>query len=322
METIAFLLSGMFIFAAAYIFGALGGLITERAGVINLGIEGFMISGAFTAGVVGHYALEAGAQGWTPWIALLAAPIFTLLFALLHAVASVTFKADQVVSGIVVNMLALNSTFFLVKLLFDGAAETPYMQLGDYSGVFTKVNIPFLSDIPFIGDAFFRLYPVTYLAFLFAGIAYYVMFRTPLGLRLRAVGEHPGSADTAGVRVNRMRFCAVLIGGMVASLGGATITLTAQNFYSGTTIAGQGFIAIAAVIFGRWHPIGAMGAALFFGLATLLKDQLQLWGFTQGIPKEVLYAFPYIMTLIVLIFTSKRSHSPSALGKPYEAGKR
>lgn len=317
METLAFLLNGTFVFATALIFAALGGLITERAGVINLGLEGFMISGAFTAGVVGYYAEQAGMGAVSPWIAFFAAPIFTILFALLHAVASVTFKADQVISGIVVNMLALNSTFFLVKLIFDGAADTPLLH-----EVFSKINIPWLSDIPFLGTAFFRLYPITYIALILAFITYWIMFRTPVGLRLRAVGEHPGSADTAGIRVNRMRYWAVIIGGMVASLGGATITLTANSSFTYHTISGQGYIAIAALIFGRWHPIGAMAAALFFGLAQSLKDQLQIVDFAKDIPVEVFYLLPYVLTLIVLIFTSKRSHSPAALGKPYEAGKR
>ncbi|MGZ9586094.1 ABC transporter permease [Paenibacillus marinisediminis] len=321
METIAFLLNGSLAFATALIFAALGGLITERAGVINLGLEGFMISGAFAAGVAAHYAESSGlfeSIPWiTPWIGFIAAPIFTLLFALLHAVASVTFKANQVVSGVVINMLALNSTFFLVKLLFDGAADTPMLMTK-----IDKWNVPFLSDIPFIGTVFFKAYPVTYIALAMCGIGYYIMFRTPIGLRLRAVGEHPGAADTAGIRVNRMRFWAVLVGGMVASLGGATITLTVQSFFSYHTISGQGFIAIAAVIFGRWHPIGAMGAALFFGFAQALRDQMQLFDFAQSIPTEVFYLLPYVATLVVLIFTSKRSHSPAALGTPYEAGKR
>ncbi|MCR8843261.1 ABC transporter permease [Paenibacillus sp. SC116] len=317
MEMIAFLINGTFVFATALIFAALGGLITERAGVINLGLEGFMVSGAFTAGVVTYYAEQANMGGASPWIGFLAAPIFTLLFALLHAIASVRFKANQVISGIVVNMLAASSTFFFVKLLFDGAAETPLLQ-----NVFSKVSIPVLSELPFVGVAFFSLYPVTYIAIALAIIIYFVMYRTPLGLRLRAVGEHPGSADTAGVRVNRLRFLAVLAGGMIASLGGATITLTMNSSFTFHTISGQGFIALAAVIFGRWHPIGAFGAALFFGVAQAVKDQIQVVEAAKHIPNEVFYLLPYVLTLIVLIFTSKKSSSPAALGVPYEPGKR
>ncbi|WP_028544067.1 ABC transporter permease [Paenibacillus taiwanensis] len=317
MEMIAFLLNGTFVFATALIFAALGGLITERTGVINLGLEGFMVSGAFTAGVVSYYAEQAGLGAASPWMGFLAAPIFTLLFAALHAVASVKFKANQVISGLVVNMLASSSTFFLVKLLFDGAAETPIL-----NHVFNKVYIPILSDLPIVGEGLFRLYPVTYIALILAAIIYFIMFHTPLGLRMRAVGEHPGSADTAGVRVNRLRFLAVLAGGMVASLGGATVTLTANSSFAFHTISGQGYIALAAVIFGRWHPIGALGAAIFFGFAQALKDQMQIVEAAKFIPNEVFYLLPYVLTLVVLIFTSKRSSSPAALGEPYEPGKR
>ncbi|UHA75283.1 ABC transporter permease [Paenibacillus sp. 481] len=317
MEAMAFLLNGTFVFATALIFAALGGLITERTGVVNLGLEGFMVAGAFSAAVTAYFAEQAGLGGMSAWIGFLSAPLCALLFALMHAIASVRFKADQVISGIVVNMLAASSTFFLVKLIFDGAAETPML-----TEVFGKTNIPFLSDLPFFGVAFFQVYPTTIVALILVVIIYFVMFKTPLGLRMRAVGEHPGSADTAGIRVNRLRFLAVLVGGMVASLGGATIALTANSSFSFNTISGQGFIALAAVIFGRWHPIGAMGAALFFGLAQALKDKVQLFEFAKQVPTEVFYMLPYVLTLIVLIFTSKRTSAPAALGQPYDPGKR
>lgn len=317
MELLGSLINGTLVFATALVFAALGGLIAERSGVINLGLEGFMVSGAFSSAVVAYYAEQAGLGAASPWLGCLAALIFTVIFSGIHVIASVRFKANQVISGIVVNMLAASSTFFLVKLIFDGAAETPVI-----SNVFHRIRIPWLSDIPFVGRAFFQSYPTTYIALLLVIIVYYVMFKTPLGLRLRAVGEHPGAADTAGVKVNRLRGWAVMVGGSIAALGGATIALTANSSFASNTISGQGYIALAAVIFGRWNPVGATFAALFFGFAQALRDQVQLYSFANAVPTEVFYMLPYVLTLLVLIFTAGKSNSPSALGTPYEPGKR
>ncbi|MBN3522924.1 ABC transporter permease [Paenibacillus apiarius] len=317
MEILGFLINGTLVFATALIFAALGGLIAERTGVINLGLEGFMVSGAFSSAVTAHYAEQAGFGAAAPWLGCLAALVFTVIFSGIHVIASVRFKANQVISGIVVNMLAASSTFFLVKLLFDGAADTPVI-----TNVFHRVRIPWLSDIPFLGKALFQTYPTTYIAFILVIVVYLVMFKTPLGLRMRAVGEHPGAADTAGVNVNRLRGWSVMVGGSIAALGGATIALTANSSFSFNTISGQGYIALAAVIFGRWHPVGAMGAALFFGFAQALKDQVQLYDFARAIPTEVFYMLPYVLTLVALIFTVGKGSSPAALGQPYEPGKR
>lgn len=317
MEILGFLINGTLVFATALIFAALGGLIAERTGVINLGLEGFMVSGAFSSAVTAHYAEQAGFGAAAPWLGCLAALVFTVIFSGIHVIASVRFKANQVISGIVVNMLAASSTFFLVKLLFDGAADTPVI-----TNVFHRVRIPLLSDIPFLGKALFQTYPTTYIAFILVIVVYLVMFKTPLGLRMRAVGEHPGAADTAGVNVNRLRGWSVMVGGSIAALGGATIALTANSSFSFNTISGQGYIALAAVIFGRWHPVGAMGAALFFGFAQALKDQVQLYDFARAIPTEVFYMLPYVLTLVALIFTVGKGSSPAALGQPYEPGKR
>ncbi|MCE5171289.1 ABC transporter permease [Paenibacillus profundus] len=317
MEILGFLINGTLVFATALIFAALGGLIAERSGVINLGLEGFMVSGAFSSAVTAYYAEQAGLGAAAPWLGCLAALVFTVIFSGIHVIASVRFKANQVISGIVVNMLAASSTFFMVKLLFDGAADTPVI-----TNVFHRIHIPWLSDIPFLGKALFQTYPTTYIAFILVIIVYYVMFKTPLGLRMRAVGEHPGAADTAGVNVNRLRAWSVMVGGSIAALGGATIALTANSSFAFNTISGQGYIALAAVIFGRWHPVGAMGAALFFGFAQALKDQVQLYEFARAIPTEVFYMLPYVLTLIALIFTVGKGSSPAALGQPYEPGKR
>ncbi|MFD0590293.1 ABC transporter permease [Paenibacillus sp. GCM10027627] len=317
MEIFGNLINGTLVFATAFIFAALGGLISERAGVINIGLEGFMVSGAFFTAIFAHYAEAAGVGAFSPWIGIIGAFVCTAVFSAIHAVATIKFKANQVVSGVVINILAASSTFFLVKMLFDGAAESPLL-----TNVFHKVTIPYLSDIPFIGDAFFNAYPTTYIAIGLVIALFFILFKTSVGLRLRAVGENPSAAATVGVKVNRTRYVAVILSGCIAALGGATIVLTSNGNFSFNTISGQGYIALAAVIFGKWHPIGAMLAALFFGLAQAVKDQLQIFDFAAKLPIEFFYMLPYVLTLLVLIGAVGKSRAPKALGEPYEVGKR
>lgn len=317
MEVIGNLLNGTLVFSTALIFAAIGGMISERSGVINIGIEGFMVSGAFFAAIFTYYAENAGLGSISPWIGLLAAFVCTIFFSFIHAIASIKYKANQVVSGTVINILAPALTFFLVKVLFDGAAETPIL-----SNVFRKISIPYLSEIPLLGDMFFKAYPTTYIVILLVIVMYFLFKNTTVGLRLRAVGEHPGAADTAGINVNRIRYISVMLSASIAALGGATIVLTTTSSFSFTTIAGQGFIALAAMIFGKWHPIGVTLGAILFGFAQALKDQLQIIPFAQSIPNELFYMLPYLLTLIVLIFAVGRSSAPAALGQPYEPGKR
>ncbi|KAB2333111.1 ABC transporter permease [Cytobacillus depressus] len=316
MEVIGNLLSGMLVFSTPFIFAALGGLISERSGVINIGLEGFMVSGAFFSAIIAYYAETAGLGALSPWIGLLGAFIFTVIFSIIHALATIKYKANQVVSGVVINILAASTTFFFVKMIFQGSAETPML-----ANVFHKVRIPYLSDIPFIGKVIFSAYPTTYLAILLVIVIFFILFKTPSGLRLRAVGEHPSAADTAGIKVNRIRYTAVMLSGSLAALGGATIVLTSNSNFAFNTISGQGYIALAAVIFGKWHPVGAMLAALFFGLAQAVKDQFQILEFAAKIPTEFFYMLPYLLTLLVLVFTGK-ARAPKALGEPYDVGKR
>lgn len=305
------------VFSTALIFTAMGGIFSERSGVVNIGLEGLMISGAFAAAVAGHAAEQAGMGGASPWIALFAALFFGLMFSVIHAVAAVTFKADQVVSGVVINFLALGLTVYLVKILYNGSGQTETLNV-----VFNKAAIPFLSSIPLLGEAFFKAYPTTYLAFLVVALTYYLLFKTPFGLRLRSVGEHPGAADTMGINVNRYRYVAVLISGALAGLGGATITLTTTSNFSHNTISGQGFIAMAAMIFGKWHPLGALGATVFFGFAQAIRNFVQLFDFAKDIPMEFLFMLPYVLTILVLAGAVGRAVAPSSLGEPYDPGKR
>ncbi|UUZ83357.1 ABC transporter permease [Paenibacillus sp. P26] len=305
------------VFSTALIFAAMGGIFSERSGVVNIGLEGLMVSGAFAAAVSAHSAEQAGMNGAAPWIGLIAAMLFGMLFSLIHAVATVTFKADQVVSGVVINFLAAGLTVYLVKLLYEGAGQTETL-----NAVFTKVSIPVLSSIPFLGEALFKAYPTTYLALLLVGVTYYVLFHTPFGCAGRSVGEHPGAADTMGIRVTRYRYIGVLLSGALAGLGGATITLTTTSSFSHNTISGQGFIALAAMIFGKWHPFGALGAAVFFGLAQAIRNFVQLFDFSKNIPMEFLYMLPYILTILVLAGAVGRAVAPRSLGEPYDPSKR
>jgi simple sugar transport system permease protein len=307
------------VFSTALIFAALGGLYSERSGVVNIALEGMMIMGAFAGAVVTFFM-----QPFFPphsvlpaWIGFLAAILAGALFALPHAVASITFKADQVVSGVALNFLAAGLSVYLTKIIFNGAGQTTTL-----TSVFKKWDIPVLGDIPFFGRAIFEAYPTSYIAFALVAITWYVLFKTAFGLRLRAVGEHPRAADTVGINVKRMRYTAVIISGALAAMGGATIALTTTSNFSHNTVSGHGFIALAALIFGKWHPTGTMGAALFFGIAQAVKSLVQILGLTAYVPTEFIFMLPYILTIIVLAGFVGRTNAPAALGKPYETGSR
>lgn len=310
------LLNSTLVFSTALIFTALGGIFSERSGVVNIGLEGLMIFGAFAAGVGTYYAQEAGMGSFSPWVGIIAAMVAGALGALIHAVATITFKADQTISGIVINFLAAGLTVYIVKLIFDGAAETPLVT------VFHKFPIPVLRDIPIIGEGFFNSYPTTYLALILVAVIYFVLFKTPFGLRLRSVGEHPSAADTLGVNVTKMRYIGVLLSGVLGGIGGATITLTTTSTFAHNTISGQGFIAIAAMIFGKWNPLGAFGAAMFFGFSQAIRNYVQLFDWSRNIPQEFIFMIPYVLTIIVLVGAVGRSSAPAALGTPYDPSKR
>ncbi|MFU1798596.1 ABC transporter permease [Paenibacillus azoreducens] len=317
MTTIGQLINTTLVFSTALIFAALGGIFSERSGVVNIGIEGLMTFGAFAAGVASFYAEDAGMGAASPYIGILAALVMGIIASLIHAVASITFKADQVISGVVINFLAAGSTLYMVKLLFDGAGETTLLKEG-----LTKWPVPLLSKIPIIGEGLFNNYPTTYLAIILVLVAFYVLYKTSFGLRLRAVGEHPSAADTVGVKVLRMRYVGVILSGALAALGGATVTLTTTNTFSHNTISGQGFIAIAAMIFGKWNPLGAFGAAVFFGFSQAIGNYFQLFAWSKDIPQEFIYMLPYVLTVIVLVAAVGKSSAPAALGDPYDPGKR
>lgn len=313
---LALIISSTIMAAAPLIFTALGGVFSERSGVVNIGLEGLMVIGAFSAIVFNLAAADAlGAA--TPWVAILVAMAIGGIFSLLHGLASITFRADQVVSGVAINFLALGLALFLVKKIYGkGQTETILMNI-------RKVDIPFLSDIPVIGKLFFtNVSYVAYAAILLSFVVWYVLFKTPFGLRLRAVGEHPMAADTMGINVTMMRYIGVFLSGVLGGAGGAVYAQSLTLNFSHLTITGQGFMALAAMIFGKWNPLGAMGAALFFGFAQSLSISASQIPFLENVPSVFLLIAPYVLTILALAGFIGRADAPKALGDPYIKGKR
>jgi simple sugar transport system permease protein len=274
--------------ATPLLLAALGGLYSERAGVINIALEGLMLAGAFTAAVVTHYAKNA-------WIGLLAAIGAGVLVALVHAVACIRFKANQVVSGTAINILFLGVPALLSGALFDSTGATP--------------QIPQANLIPYA--------PVV-IAFALVPLTWYVLARTPFGLRLRAVGENPEAADAAGVSVAGVRYAGVLLSGALAAIGGAYLAVGQASLFTRNMSAGRGFIALAALIFGKWRPVQTMLACLLFGFAEALSIQMQ--GVAR-IPVQFIQIIPYVLTIVVLAGFIGHSRAPRALGLPYEKEK-
>lgn len=302
-------------FSAPLILTALGGVFSERSGVVNIGLEGLMVIGAFV-GIVFSLTFEGTLGSWTPWIAIIVAGIIGGVFSIIHAVASVSFQANQVVSGVAINMLALGIGVYLTKQWY-GKGQT------DMVDGFFRTDIPILSEIPVIGPIFFQgVYATSYVAIIIAFVAWYVLYKTSFGLRLRSVGEHPMAADTNGINVSRMRYIAVILSGVLGGLGGSVFALTIVSNFSQSTIVGQGFMALAAVIFGKWHPLGAMGAALFFGFAQSLSIVGSSIPIIEDIPQVFLLIAPYVLTILALAGLIGRADAPAANGDPYIKGNR
>ncbi|MFD1204210.1 MULTISPECIES: ABC transporter permease [Sporosarcina] len=318
LEVLYFMIPTSIAYAAPLIFTAIGGVFSERSGVVNIGLEGLMIMGAFIGIVFNLFYVDVFGS-WTPWIALLVAMIVSAIFSMMHAVASISFRADQVVSGVAINMLGLAVALFSVKMIF-GKGQTDFIQQK-----IPRVNIPLLQDIPVIGPMFFKsVYGTSVLAIAVAIVAWFIIYKTPFGLRLRSVGEHPMAADTMGINVNRVRYLAVIISGGLAGIGGAVYSQTMTGDFGHATVNGQGFMALAAMIFGKWHPIGAMAAALFFGFAQALAitaGSIEV-DFIQKIPTVYFHILPYVLTILALAGFIGKANAPKASGTPYIKGSR
>lgn len=278
------------------VLAALGGLYSERSGVINIALEGLMLAGAFTAAAMTH-------RTGNPWVGLLAAIAAGVLVAGIHAVACIKYKADQVVSGTAINILMLGVPALLSGAFFQSTGATP--------------QIPRENLLPYA--------PIIISAVLVA-VTWYVLNKTPFGLRLRAVGENPEAADTAGISVTRIRYIGVLLSGALAAIGGAYLSIGQASLFTRNMTAGRGFIALAALIFGKWRPVQTLLACLLFGFAEAVAIQLQgvgipIFGAVRKIPVHFIQMFPYVLTMIVLAGFIGLSRAPRALGLPYQKEK-
>ncbi|KXT78689.1 ABC transporter permease [Streptococcus sp. DD13] len=313
ITTILFLIvSNTLAYAAPLILTSIGGTFSERGGVVNVGLEGIMIIGAFSAAVFARDFADMG--DITPWLATLVAGLVGLLFSSLHALATINFRADHVVSGTVLNLIAPSLSVFLLFVMY-GERDITGLQAS-----FRPFTFPILSDIKLfgIGEIFFtNVSLLAYLAILLSFVAWFILFKTRFGLRLRSVGEHPQAADTLGINVSLMRYSGVLLSGFLGGMGGAIYALTNEAGFRSTTIAGVGFIALAAMIFGRWNPIGAMLSCLFFGFAQSLSVVSGQVPFLQSIPAVYFNIAPYVLTIIVLTLFFGKAVAPKADGINY-----
>ena len=297
----ASLIASMLVFATPLTFAAIGGMFSERSGVVNIGLEGMMLMGAFWG--------IWGADKTGSWVGGLVIGIISGgLLALVHAVFAIHLRADQIVGGTAVNFLALGITgYFFVQLYHGNNIPTGVSQIPD-------VNLTSKSNDGFFSEAFGHLNLMIWLAMVLVVVSYFVMFRTPLGLRIRACGEHPRAADTVGINVYAMRYFSVVLSGMLAAAGGAYLTVGYLNTFNENVTAGRGFIALAALIFGNWRPFGAFGAALLFGLSTAIAYRLPVYSDTAA---TLFQALPYVITLIAVAGVIGRSTPPAAVGRPY-----
>ncbi len=291
-------------YATPLTFAAIGGMFSERSGVVNIGLEGMMLMGAFF-GIWGAGRTDSWILG------ILIAMVAGMALALVHAFFAIHLKADQIVTGTAVNFLALGITGYLfVDIYGENGAPTNIPEIPD-------VNIGGLQDMYFIGPIFGSLNLMIWLSFVVLVVSYIVMFRTPLGLRIRAVGEHPRAADTVGISVYAIRYAGVITSGALSALGGAYLSLGFVHTFDQNITGGRGFIALAALIFGNWRPLGAFAAALLFGFSSALADRLPDY-FSSGSQVPLLFnALPYVLTLIAVAGVIGRSIPPAAIGRPY-----
>jgi len=287
--------------ATPIVYAALGGIFSERVGIINIGLEGTMLISAFAGVTTSFYT-------GNPWLGVVVAVLAGGLVGLLHALLTVRFVGNQIVSGTGINIFALGFTAYMSQIIWGSRGASEGVRgLGTWT-------IPVISDLPVVGPIIGSHSPLVYLMLLVTVLSYVVLFRTPLGLRIRAVGEHPTAAETAGINVIRVKFLCVILSGMLAGLGGAFLSLGHLNLFTRRMTGGRGFIAMAAMIFGKWMPFGAFGASLLFGLADALQMRLQSLGL---LPPQIILTIPYLLTVAVLAGAVGKAKAPSDY-KPYK----
>lgn len=288
------LILASFRFATPLILAALGGIFSERSGVVNIALEGMMLIGAFAA-------VYGSASTGNPWVGVLYSMLAGLAFAAILALVCVTFKANQIVVATGINIFASGITIFLLQVLFG-----------------VKGTSPIVNRLPAFRVFDVRFNPITYIALILVPIVWFIFFKTHWGLRIRSIGEHPAAADTLGINVNKWRFISVLISGVLAGLAGAHLSIGDGSAFVREMSAGRGFIALAAMIFGKWHPFGAFGAAMLFGFAEAIAVRVDF----AFIPSELISAIPYVLTLVVLAGFFGKSIPPAASGEPYYKGEK
>ena len=317
-DTIVFLVQQMWFFSIPLLIVALGGMFSERSGVVNIALEGIMVVGAFCSILFINMTQNSMSGQGLLLLAMLVAMASGLLFSLLHAYAAINLRSNQTISGTALNMFAPAFAIYTARVLQPNS-----VQQVEFTNTFRIASVPLLGDIPIIGPLFFqKTYITTFIGIAILIIATFVLYRTRFGLRLRACGEHPHAADSVGVNVFRTRYAGVLISGALAGLGGLVFVVpTSTNFNA--TVAGYGFLALAVLIFGQWKPMRILVAALFFGLMKTIASAYSGISFLKDLfPSDIYKMIPYVATLVVLAFTSKRSQAPRASGVPYDRGGR
>lgn len=302
-------------FASPIIITALGSLFSERCGIVNIALEGIMQVGAFAAASV--TVLLEGSTPLAPWLGLLAGLLAGLMISLLHAVASINLNANQTISGTAINILAGGLTIYLCQIIFH------QQRTRAFSNGIQKFTVPFLSKIPILGKMLFEeIYPTFYIALFLVLLTWFLVYKTPFGLRLRSCGEHPQAAASMGLNVRGLRYIGVLASGALGGLAGGVMVLTQDIQYTITSIHGTGFIAMASLVFGKWNPYGVLGAGLFFGFSNALSFYAKDISFLSKLPGEFFYMLPYILTIVALLFFAGKSVGPKASGEIYDTGKR
>lgn len=301
MSMILGMLPSVLMIVAPILITAIGGMICEKAGVVNIALEGLMGIGAFTAAAA-HVLMEASGMNHSLSLMMALTMGFATggLFSLIHAAAAINLNADQTISGTGINLLADGVTIFASQILFN-ADRTREFRMGMQT------------------DAL-GVYPTAYIAIAVVFLAWFILYKLPFGMHLRACGEHPGAAESVGINVKRMRYFAVLASGVLAGLAGGCVVLTQTIQYTSNTINGRGFIALAAVSFGRWRPMGVFGAAMLFGTAQAFSIIANNFPALRVLPSEVFNILPYVVTLVTLVLFSGKNYAPSAAGRPYEKG--
>lgn len=315
METLigdlGFIIGTTLMYSTPLIFTALGGVITERSGVVNIGLEGMMYFGAFAGAAAAYFSQD-------PWVGFICAGVGGALLGLVHAIACVSFSAEQIVSGIAINFLGPGAALFISRILFNGATQT--------LSIPNKMPLPldflFGQDRMFASSGFmdlvFNRFATVYIAFFMVLLVWFVLYKTKIGMRVRAVGENPEAANTLGISVTRVRYGAVILSGFFAGLGGAAMSIAVVSRFSNTLISGHGFIALAAMIFGKWKPQGALMACLLFGGAKGFEIFLGAKG--VPVPGDILAMLPYILTLVILVGVVGKTTPPAAIGKIFDKG--